>query len=302
MLGIDLRVNSPQLFADFLVTHLKPDIKYLSKKVGTLRFRSQVIELFPDEETPDIFEFTRNAQLKVVNSINTPLPSWFDKEEYLSKLEQKVRVYLEENSDVSDAIKQVEDRRIITDAESAKVFRDAIIILGNRMSEWYKLSYEKYSAKLLLISDISVDYFLLSKDAELAQIAAFDVYGKNIKDLDMRLGFDRPEKFMNDAKAFRSDLSPLVGLGRVLSDSLARLNLYLDLQNSSSLNEMFRLTPYRKDHIDYSVYEKYLGELEASLTDLSDELLARQCFDSSKLTLSESTLQLRRDLANVVLA
>ena len=302
MLGLDPRVSSPQFIADYLVTHLKPDIKNLTKKIGSVRFRARVMELFPEENlVPDLLSFTRNAQLKVVNSITTPLPSWFDKEEYLSILEQKVRTYLQHNNDLSDAVKKVEDKEFITNPESAKVFRDAIIILGHRMREWYE-SYETYSAKLLLLSDISVDYFLLSKDAELAQIAAFDIYGNKIKNLDARLGFDRPEKFVYDARIFRSNLSPLVGCGRVLSDSLARLNLYLDLRNSSSLREMFRLTPYRKDNVDSAIYETYLQELEVSLTDLNDELLSRQDFANHQLTLSDSTRQLRKDLSNVVLA
>lgn len=302
MLGLDPRVSSPQFIADYLVTHLKPDIKTFAKKIGNMHLRARVIELFPEEQlVPDLFSFTRNAQLKVVDSITTPLPNWFEKEEYLSLLEKKVRAYLDDNNDLSDAVKQVEKKETISDPESAKIFRDAIIILGNRMREWYK-SYETYSSKLLLLSDISVDYFLLSKDSELAQIAAFDIYGKNMRDLDARLGFDRPEKFLYDARIFKSALSPLVGRGRVLSDSLARLNLYLDLQNSSNLAEMFRLTPYHEGRLDPVIYERYLGDLEVSLTDLNDELLSRQDFVIPQLELSESTRQLRKDLSNVVLA
>lgn len=302
MLGLDERVSSPQFIADFLVTHLKPDIKSFSQRIGNVQFRTRIMDLFSEKEQDiDLFTFTRDAQLKVVNSITSPLPEWFDKEEYLSILDRKVRTYLENDDDLSNAVKQVENKASISDPESAKVFRDAIIILGNRMREWYK-SYEAYSAKLLLVSDISVDYFLLSKDAELAQIAAFDIYGKNIRKLDARLGFDRPEKFVYDAKTFRSNLSPLVGCGRVLSDSLARLNLYLDLHNSSNINDMFRLSPYCEYRIDKTLYETYLKELEASLTNLKDELLARQDFIVEQVTLSDSTRQLRKDLSNVVLA
>ncbi|MGA2875577.1 MAG: hypothetical protein ABSE82_08570 [Nitrososphaerales archaeon] len=302
MLGLDPRVSSPQFIADYLVTHLKPDIKHFTEKIGNVHFRTRMMELFPEDKlVPDLFSFTRNAQLKVVNSITAPLPSWFNKEEYLSNLERKVRAYLQDNTDLSDAVKQVHDQEFITNPESAKIFRDAIIILGHRMRQWYK-SYETYSAKLLLLSDIPVDYFLLSKDAELAQIASFDIYGNKIRDLDARLGFDRPEKFVYDARIFSSKLSPLVGRGRVLSDSLARLNLYLDLCNSTSLNEMFRLTPYRRDNVDSTIYDNYLQELEMSLTGLNDELLSRQDFTDYELTLSESTRQLRKDLSNVVLA
>ncbi|MDG6997303.1 MAG: hypothetical protein JRN52_15410 [Nitrososphaerota archaeon] len=250
--------------------------------------------------------FAKQSQLQVINTLGVELPDWFDKDDYVLRTQKRLEAFLSEEGDLSSALQEIEKQQLIfEDTNSVKLFRDAITLLGDKMKTWYR-AYENYSAKLLLESDISVDYFLLTKDAELAQISSFEIYSHKLKELDTRLSIKEIHnnflKFSQAADKFKSDLSPLLTLGRVLSDSLSKLNLYLDLQNSSSIDEMFEFTPYLKNHMYAAAFDQFIQELEISLTRMNEELVLRQGYVHKPLELSDNTKRLKEDLANLVLA
>ncbi len=109
-------------------------------------------------------------------------------------------------------------------------------------------------------------------------------------------------KFSQNAQKFKSEASPLVASGRLLSDSLSRLNLYLDVNNSESLEDMFKLSPYFQKRINQAKLDEYLSDLETSLAGVNDELILRQGFVHDRVTVSESSTEFQNDLANVILA
>jgi hypothetical protein len=295
-------INSPQFITDFLVTHINPSIEVVTKRIGNLRLRQRVIQLFPPNEKPDLLEYTKKTQLSIIETFSQSLPEWFSKDQYISRIQGALREYLDSNKELSSTLEQLESKKPEFDKPaSVKVFRDTIILLGGRMSEWYS-QYENYSAELLLISDLPGDYFLLSKDAELAQLSAFNIYEKSIKKLSTRLSIARDFiKFSQNARTFKSDLSPLMASGRLVSDCLSRLNFFLDISNSTDMDEMFRLSPYTVEKTDMKRLESYLQDLELALASMNEELVPRLGFVHETVPLSETTERLQRDIANIAL-
>ncbi len=165
MQEFNVGVNAPQFIADFLVSHIKPTLEPFTQKLGSLELRGRIYRLFPSNEIPDLLEFAKRSQLSVIESLNAELPSWFDLEKYVSKLQDHLNAYLNNHTELQSAVQKIGEKTELDDIESVKAFRNAINLLGDRIPEWYN-SYENYNANLLLISDIPVDYFLISKDAE----------------------------------------------------------------------------------------------------------------------------------------
>ncbi len=302
MLGSNVGIYSPQFIADFLVSHIKPSVELVTKKFGNLTVQSRVTRLFPSNDIPDLLSYTRNNQIAIIDSMKNSLPSWFNSDSYISKLQGQLKYFLEENKELSSIVDELQDQPDFKDLGASKVFRDAIILLGDKMNDWYK-QYENHCANLLLISDIPVDYFLISKNAELAQISSFRVYRTCISTLSTRLSIARDfVKYSQNAQHFKHELSPLLGAGRLVSDSLAKLNFFLDVSNSNNLDDLFRLTPYLQSRTDSARLTMYLEELETMLANMSEELISKQGFVHEPMYVSEATNQLQQDLANVILS
>lgn len=302
MLSGNVGLNSPQFIADFLVTHIKPSFEIVKQKVGNLTLQARIVHLFPENEIPDLLTYTKNTQLMIIDGLKVSLPSWFDSNEYISKLQKQLKFFLDQNKDLSVVVDELQTQPDFDNPNSSKIFRDAIILLGDKMNDWYT-RYESYCANLLLSSDIPVDYFLLSKNAELAQISSFKIYSRSIGKLGTRLEVARDFiKYSQNAKQFKHELSPLLASGRLLSDSLSRLNFFLDVSNSDNLDDMFNLTPYLASRTDMQRLEGYIDELEVSLSSMSEELILKQGFVHAPVPVSEATDQLQQDISNVILS
>lgn len=303
MLDFDPNINSARFIADFLVTHMRPNIEQMKTKIkGIVATR---MRLFPPDEVPDLLSFTKKSQLAIIDSLPA-LPSWFDKNCYIDITQRKIQEYLGNNKELSKAVKEIENHQPdFEDAEAIKLFRNAVVLLGDKMQSWFN-GFETYSAKLMIDSDIPVDYFLVSKESQLAQMSVFQLYSKGIGRLDAKLSIQSRArnftKFSGSAAEFKRNVSPLLALDRALTDSLSRINLYLDMQNSFKMDEMFQYVPYRNDLMSMDLFKQYVRELEIALSALNDELISRQGYVHEPLTLSENTKLLSEDLANVVIA
>lgn len=294
-------VNSPQFIADFLVSHIKPTLEPFTKKLGDLNIAGRLYRLFPSNERLDLLDYAKQSQLSVIESLNNELPSWFDSGAYLSRLQACLETYMNSHNELRSAVNDV-SKVELDDVESVKVFRNAISLLGDRMPEWYR-SFENYNANLILISDIPVDYFLITKSAELTQASSFNIVAKSLGKLGTSLNIARGfVKFSQNAENFKTEVSSLVAAGRLLSDSLSRVNLYLDASNSDKLEDMFKLSPYLQKRINQVKFDKLLSDLEISLAGLNDELILRQGFAHEHGNVSEYAAEFQNDLANVILA
>ena len=302
MLDVSVGVNPPQFLADFLITHIKPSIETIRRKIGNGYLQSRILHLFPPNEIPDFVTFAKQNQLTIIHNMKGNLPSWFNEDQYIARLQTQLESFLERNKDVYNTVEELRAQPDFSNPDDAKIFRDAIVLLGDKMGKWY-LAYEQFCADLFLVSDIPVDYFLVSKDAELSQLSSYKIYSKNMGKLDTRLRVARNfVKFSHYAGEFKNELSPLLGSGRLVSDSLARVNFFLDVSNASNIDEMFHLTPYLASRTNVERLNQLTQELELSLASMKEQLIAQQGYVHDQVILSQSTNHLEEDLANIVVA
>src|SRR5487761_1777690 len=146
MLSGNVGLNSPQFIADFLVTHIKPSFEIVKQKVGNLTLQARIVHLFPENEIPDLLTYTKNTQLMIIDGLKVSLPSWFDSNEYISKLQKQLKFFLDQNKDLSVVVDELQTQPDFDNPNSSKIFRDAIILLGDKMNDWYT-RYESYCAK-----------------------------------------------------------------------------------------------------------------------------------------------------------
>lgn len=295
-----LGIGTPQSIADYLVTSIRPNIGIIKEKIMGLKFEKRIYHLFPKHGVSDLNTFIRESKMSIIDSIGK-LPLWFDRNEYIKQVIKHVDNLLERDQELREALVQLQKKSDLTDRKTVMTFYEAFDVLNARMHEAYQ-SFEADSAIILLKSDMPIDYFYLTNKSRLALLAQLNIQKTRSRRLDTELQVARSfPMFRKKAEAFKRELSPLMATGRLVSDLLSKLEFYVDLCNSSKVEEMFMLRPLSIKNMDKSKFQQYLEELEIALASMDKELVAQRGF-LVEFEISETTKELQRSLANVILA
>jgi hypothetical protein len=164
---------------------------------------------------------------------------------------------------------------------------------------------ESENAFLFLKSKIPSEYFDLVNRAEVLGLARLDVIARRSKSLESQLHMASPRGFAHWSRIadnYKSEMSPLMAAGRLVSESVSRLDFYVDVNNAANIGELFLVKPLSDANLDKQEFGRYLGELDSALTTLQTELVWQPNWIQEPFELSNTTMDLQRSLANIVIA
>lgn len=291
--------------ADYLVTAIKPDLQIIRERIKGLLFEKRVYSLFPSSRNESLEASFTNYQLSLVGSI-AGSPSWFDAEKYVNWRIEGLTKYLAGDKELSSALKRFEKDTDVEDRETAGTFSEVAALLAKRMLDDYEHG-EVLNAYRLLESDLPPNYFYLTGNLDRSELLSMHILKARSQRLENELQVQRDfAMWRRTAERFKKQLGPLVVAGRAASDVDSRLDIYLKMCNSSSMEELFKFRTPTMRSVDEQQLQHYLDELkqalyatsrEASLLLASDPILERSTQSVVRFPLSESAAEFQSSLA-----
>jgi hypothetical protein len=296
--------SSSQSVADYLVASIKPNFEVIRERFKGMTLHKRVYRLFPSEQnTTDLVSFIRQRDIALIHEVKS-LPEWFDERSYVEKSVNQISAFVEGDRDLSRAMKRIVGKAGELDQESAIGYSEAFEILSKKMHATYE-QIESENAFLFLKSKMPSEYFDLVNRAEVLGLARLDVIARRSKSLESQLHMASPRGFAHWSRIadnYKSEMSPLMAAGRLVSESVSRLDFYVDVNNAANIGELFLVKPLSDANLDKQEFGRYLGELDSALTTLQTELVWQPNWIQEPFELSNTTMDLQRSLANIVIA
>jgi|GEM_PF-3109514 hypothetical protein len=268
-----------QSVADYLVTSIKPNIERIKTKIAGMKFEQRAYNLFSykDEELSDISKYVKQERASLVSSL-PHIPRWFSVEEYAASYAKLVDDLMQSDPQLRKALGTIRKKNDLADSEVAESISEAFEILVQKAMDIYRANAE-LQVYLMLQSRVPNNYFFLVDEARRASILEMAILMFKSKRLEseLRLVYKRSfNLFRQRAETFRNEMSPLIVAGRVVSDLVSRSTLYLDICNSTSMKEMWKLKPYTMENVDKKYFDGLMADLRLQMRRLNEEIVAAQ--------------------------
>jgi hypothetical protein len=269
---------------DYLVASINPDIEVIRKRISGIRISERVYRLFGGARNEDIFEYVRDYRIKVASTLPA-VPPWFDSLNYATKVTEFVRETLKNDPELNRAINEFKKKADLSNDKSVKSLYESLDIIVKSAIKDYEAT-KLLNAVQMLKSNVPKDYFYLRGAAQRAFITSMSILKFRSVKLEsyLRTVSNRSFKlYRRAALNFKKELSPLLVTGRLLSDSLARTELYVNVCNSNNMESLFKFKPLLVDNLDKAHLHDLLSELEISLQHTYKEISALQREDINLL-------------------
>ena len=184
-----------------------------------------------------------------------PLPTWFDKTEYVERCWQNYAKYLENNLEVKKYMLKLE-RRDVTQMEQKL---DAVYSAIDAIYESTLKSYLQLHKTLMtefLDSDLPIELFTVNNQAYLNRLNAFEILRTETDRFQVSLHLHRGNSHKVDtiSNAYERVILPIFTKMQKAIDAEMLLKYYIKINNSDEMNDMFVVKPLKMERLDISKF------------------------------------------------
>ena len=259
---------NPKSVYDVCFLRIKPTIKKEVIRKQGLKMTQTILSMTAENKSLTLEGFTEKQRTLLLEEIGE-LPTWFNKEEYISKYWASFEKFISENKELKTEIDKVmkNTNSSSTKPESYKTILDKLYdVTVNVAPAWYTANMAEY-----LESDLPFELYDMYNISFLNRIRVLDVVRNSVSQLSTKLYLHRSDdvKMQYDINRFGSDFEYLMAARMAASDSEDLLRFYIKLKNAKSIDELFTVIPLTVKKLDMKKYQQYFKQYKESLNEIT---------------------------------
>lgn len=275
--------------------------KEIIKKQGLKMTRKILDFTIEDNNYLDLKTLTTKQRSLLVDEID-PLPSWFNKDEYIKKYWKSFEKFLSENKSLKKQIDSFQEKKSVGNVEKFQpVIQELYDVTLKISDKWYTANMAEFFE-----SDLPFDLYDRYNISFTNRLKILEVVKNNIRLLVTKLHLHRSNeiKTQHDLDYYKSQMEHLVAARMAASDAEDLLRFYIKIRNATSMDDLFKIIPLRMDKLDKQTFKEYFEQFKHSTNELTNLLriyLPQNKMPSTIYPESKALDGFKRDLGQFIL-